>query len=745
MDYHPVVAPQTGMFQLQGEELPDDVLTERFRAVEKISHPFEITVDFSTDDANFDITAQLRKQLTLLVIDGRGDKRVFDGVVDQAQFLDVVSQRMFFRVRLRPALAALAHRRNSRIFQEKTVVQVIQTIFEEAGCGDKVEWLNTAEYPAREFIVQYRESDLNFVHRLMEEYGMFYCFSHTADGHTLYVSDDPTQFASRDDTPVAHFSMTQGIPGSEPLSVFHRKLALRTSVVQLLDYNFEKPDVPPEGKQPAEDAQPAPYFEYPGGFTDGTVGTLLAKARMKELRADSDVVEGKSTAIGLRCGVPFTVEGSAEADLNGEFVCTELVTTGMQNVDDATVSSDNLFRGVPKDAPWAPKRQATRPRIRGVQTAIVTGSSEQEQSIYTDKYGRIKVRFYWDREGQQDHTSSCWIRVAQVGLGGSMILPRVGWEVSVAFLDGDPDRPVVLGRLYNGEKVPPQGLPAAKTSGALKTWSSPGGGGFNQIDFGDSGGSQGFNMHAQKDLNITIGNDKNETVDVDESHMVSVNESLSVGADEKIEVTGNQTVSVGANLTHNIGGTQSIDIGGNDTSNATCNFVEKIGSTRDYTVTGNQMKIQNGIRYQMEGDYSLDVGSLQLNGSIASIQENVSGSYTHKTGAVTVHLVNGSHGETIAGSKDVTSLAAELHYSKANIEQSCDASVTNLVGGLHYQKLDGDLCIKAPMVTLLGAVGVFKGGSSELKLGGGPVVAKGSKINVKGAMIIKLGASLKMA
>jgi type VI secretion system secreted protein VgrG len=746
MEYHSAVADETGFFQLQAEMLPADTLTERFRAEERISHPYEVIVDFSTDDRNFDVASCLRKQMTLIVVDASGGKRIFDGVVDEAAFVDIVAERLTFRVRLRPALASLALRSSSRIFQEKTIVQVIQTLFEEAGFGDNVEWLTNKTYEPREYIVQYRESDLNFVHRLMEEYGIFYFFSHAADGHKMFVSDDPTLFGSQDDTPIAHFSMTQGVGvSSDPLQHFRRTRALRATVVQLRDYDFEKPQVPPEGTQPAADAIPASYFEYPGGFTTSSVGAQLAAARMKELRADSDVVEGRSIAIGLRCGVPFTVEGAAEDDLNGSFVCTELTTTGAQNVDDARVSCDNVFRGIVKDSPWAPARQARIPRIHGVQTAIVTGSSEQEQSIYTDEHGRIKVRFYWDREGQQDHTSSCWIRVSQVGMGGSMILPRVGWEVSVAFLDGDPDRPLVLGRVYNGEKVPPQGLPAAKTAGSLKSWSSPGGGGYNEISFGDSGGGQGFNVHAQKDFNVIVKNNKTEKVGVDESHKVSVNESMSVGADETIEVGGTQTVNVGANQTQNVGGSQGITVGGDDTSNATANFVEKIDGSRSYTVSGNQIKIQNGVRFQMDGDYKLDVGSLQLNGSIASIQENVSGSYTHSAGAVTIHLVNGSHGETIAGSKTLTSTAAELHYSKANIEQGCDAAVTNLVGGLHYQKLGGDLVIKAPMVTLLGAVGVFKGGGSELKLGGGPVVGKGSKISVKGAMIIKMGGQLKMA
>lgn len=742
----PPVAAETGHFLLQGDPLPDDVLAVRFRAFERISLPYEINVDFSTLDPSFSADSCLRQQLTLVVVDGRGGQRLFDGVVDRAEFVDVVAERLYFRVRLRPALAALAHRRASRIFQEKSIIDVAQTLFDEAGFGDKVTWLTTKTYEPHDFIVQYRESELNFLTRWFEEYGLFYWFGHGADGHTMVVGDDPTVFGAQDDTPPTHFTMTQGVGiGAEPLQQFRRTRKLRTNHVHLRDYDFEKPQVPPDAQQTAEEAYPASYFECPGGFVKSAVGQQLAVARIRSLRHDADVVSGRSAAIGLRCGVPFTVDGAAESDLNGSYVITEMVTRGEQRAEDGGVACENEFAGVPEGAPWAPERGARRPRIHGVQTAIVTGSSEQEQAIHVDEYGRIKVRFYWDREGQQDETSSCWLRVAQVGLGGSMILPRIGWEVSVAFVDGDPDQPFVLGRVYNAEKTPPYSLPGECTSGALKSWSSPGGGGFNEIKMGDSAGGQGFSVHAQKDLNITTEHDKNEDVGVDETHHISVNESASVGADETIDVGANQSIDVGANRTHNIGGNQSITVGGNDSSNATADFVEKIDGSRTYSVGGNQITIQNGIRHQITGDLSKTVGAVHLSGSVASTQENVTGSYAHSAGAVTVHLVAGSHGENIAGAKTQTSTAAELHLTKANLEQTCDAAVTNLVGGLHYQKLDGDLTIKAPMVTLLGGVGVFKGGSSELKLGGGPIVAKGSKIAVKGAMIVKLGGQLKMA
>ncbi len=391
----------------------------------------------------------------------------------------------------------------------------------------------------------------------------------------------------------------------------------------------------------------------------------------------------------------------------------------------------------PRAAPGSRRSAACR-------RPIVTGSSTQEQTIHTDKYGRIKVRFYWDRIGQQDHTASCWIRVSQIMMGGTMILPRVGWEVSVGFLDGDPDRPIVLGRLYNAEKTPPYPLPGAKTSGALKSYSSPGAGGHNEINAGDSGGSQGFNVHAQKDFNTSIEHDKKEEVGVDEESHISCNENSTVGVDETIKVGGNQSVNVGSVMSQKIGGNQSISVGGNDVSNAISNYVEKIGGDRTYSVGGRQITICNGIEWTVKGDYSRDVASLELVGSIASVAENIVGNYKSDVGAITAHLVNGSHGETVTGSKNQTSIAAELHMTKGGLTAEATGSVTNLVGGLHYQKLDGDLTIKAPMITLLGAVGVFKGGSTDFKLGGGPISIKASKISMTGAIVVKLGASMKM-
>ena len=736
----------TGSFTLVGDKLPADAFATRFEAYEAMSEPYEVSVELYTLDPSFRVNDCMRTKVCLVVADAQARVRYFDGIVDRADFLHFTGQRYHFRLRLRPALAALAHREDCRIFQEKTVIQVIQQIFDDAGFADKVKWMLTKTYEPHEFIVQYRETMLNFVSRLLEEHGIFYYFGHTAEGHTMILGDDPSVFASEDELEPAVLSLAQGVQkGTEHIEFFFRTRALRTIATSLRDYDFEKPQVKPTATQSAKEAWSMPYYEYPARFLKAAHGQILATARLSELRRNADVGEGESHAIALRVGVPFSVEGGAEDACNGDFVVTELSTTGEQHTDSGgSHMCKNRFRAIPKDSPYAPARRARRPKIRGVQTAVVTGSSTQEQTIHTDKYGRIKVRFFWDRIGQQDHTSSCWIRVSQIMMGGTMILPRVGWEVSVAFLEGDPDRPVVLGRLYNAEKTPPYALPGAKASGAMKSYSSPGAGGHNEINAADSGGSQGFNVHAQKDFNTTIEHDKKEEVGVDEETHISCNENSTVGVDETVKVGGNQSLDVGSVKSQKIGGNQSITVSGNDVSNAISNYVEKIGGDRTYSVGGRQLTICNGIEWTVKGDYSRNVGSVELVGSIASVAENIVGNYKSDVGAITAHLVNGSHGETVTGSKNQTSIAAELHMTKGGLSAEAGGSVTNLVGGLHYNKLDGDFVVKAPMITLLGAVGVFKGGSTDFKLGGGPVTIKASKISMTGALVVKLGMSLKM-
>jgi type VI secretion system secreted protein VgrG len=378
------VAATNALIDLRGEKLPADVATIRYEAREAISFPYEVDAEFSTEDAGFKVDDCLRSRLVLSLIDAAGGMRHFDGIVERAEFLYFTGTRFHFRVRLRPTLAALARREGCKIYQDMSVVDVVKDVFAQAGV-DKVEWHLLATYGSREFIVQYRESELAFVHRLLESEGIFYFFrqSDTA-GHTLILADDPSAFIKADDAPEVEFSMAQGSSG-EPLAELVRTRRLRTTSALLRDFDFEKPQTLPEATQPAKDAYPMPFYEYPGGFTKAGAGQILAKARVSERRRDADTVQGSSRAIGLRCGVPFSVDGAAQDCLNGEFVVVELRTFGEQTRDaGSNTACQNEFQGIPAGAPYAPARKTPKPKIRGIQTAVVTGPSTAEQAIHVD-------------------------------------------------------------------------------------------------------------------------------------------------------------------------------------------------------------------------------------------------------------------------------------------------------------------------------------------------------------------------
>ncbi len=735
-------------FELHGEKVPADVRPISFVVREALSTPYAATVDFSTEDAQFRAADCLRSGLTLLAVDGeRGRTRSYSGICEESRFLHHDGTHFVFQVVIKPPVAALAHREDCRIYQDKGVVDVVKDVLAAAGV-DKVEWRLESAYPPREYIVQYRESELDFVHRLLADEGIFYFFLHEGGEATMVFADSTNALVEETSVPVV-LSLSAGIPGSDPVSGVSFTRRLRTSLVRLRDYDFEKPQQKPNTGQSASSPWAMPYYEYPGGFTLGADGQRRATARLRELRRDADVLRAESRAIQLEVGKLFTIEGAAQELHNGRFVCLELVSRGSQSLTGASADGEpselrNEIVAQPEGSTFAPPRSAAKPRIPGLQPAVVTGPTQGEEEIHCDKYGRIKVRFFWDRVGQHDDKSSCWLRVAQPPLGGQIILPRVGWEVAVGFFEGDPDKPYVVGKLYNAERVPPYPLPATKTSGSLKSASSPGGAGANEINLADSGGSQGFGLTAQKDLNTNILHDQNETVGVDETVDVKVNASHKVGANQTVSVGADQTIDVGSVGSSKVTGNLAISVGGNLTDNAISNYVENVGASRSEEIGGNMTTICNGVRHNVDADLTREVGALMLTASVASITDAFGGNVDETVEVARVDLCKGSISETIGSNRMIQSLAADLHVVSGSMATEVDGMITNLIGALHYSKVAGDFSVTAPMITLVGAVGVFKGGSSEVKLGGGPITIKGSKITVDAPLIVKLGSSLKL-
>jgi type VI secretion system secreted protein VgrG len=731
---------------LFAESLPADAKVRRFSSDEGISKPYRMTIEFATEDTGFDVKTLLRHRAGVTLVDANGRQRHLDGFVERAQYVHHTGTQFHFRVDLVPLLQTLAHREDSRIFQDKNVKDIVAKVLEDAGIpASGVEWRLQAEYPPREFVVQYRETDLNFVQRQCEDEGIYFFFQHSAEAHVLVFADHADAFKEQDGLEKVRFGMFQsGDAGTAPLAVFARRAVIRPTDVLIRDFDHVTPQVRPESVAAADGPIPLRVYEYPGGLrtADGQ-GERRAKARLSELRRDADTCLGESEAIGLCPGIPFSVAGASEPCNGGDFITTELTMRGEQGVGgDSNIACKNAFEAIPVGGPFAPPRRAKRPRIRGLQTAIVTGPSGEQQAIHCDELGRIKVRFHWDRAGVGDDKSSSWLRVAQTAIGNSMVIPRVGWEVAVAFECGDPNRPFVVARLYNGKHQPMFDVAGKATCGSFKSMASPGAGKSNEFGMDDAGGSQGMNMSGGKDMNTFVAADRSETVAVDESHSVTANLSSTVGGTETVNVGANQNINVGNALQVGTGGAQSISVGGNDDVGVEANYIEAIGGTRGYSIGGNRITISNGVRTMIDGAMTRDVGALQVNIAAGAINDGLGASYTETVGAVKAELIRGDSAENVAGAKSLTSTAAELHMVK-NLSLDA-ASVKRLVGGVHLTKCGGDYEVSAPEIAIVGAVGHFKGGGASLKLNGGPIVGSGANISLKAGLITITAGSLKL-
>jgi type VI secretion system secreted protein VgrG len=717
-----VPSPLDAVIELQGSELPPDALVLTYRVHEALSAPYLAIVEFSTSQ-QFSLETAIGTSFILILPNPAGAGRIIRGDVWDAALVRTVGQKLHFSLTLKPKLAWLGARENTRIYQQLSVPDILAEVLEEASLTASSDLNLSQTYAPREFVVQYRESTLNFVQRLCEEVGIFYYFVHKDEETRLVFADDISKLSD----PPAPIPMSLGstIAATIPLASLDRQLSLRTSTVQLRDFDVENPVVFPEGEATAGSPFPQPYFRYPGRFTKSDEGKLLAESLLRSLRHDADQYYGSCDVAGPVLTGTAEIVGAAEADVAGVIRFVEIHTHGVQHAEQPEKYAVHVdFVAVPDDVPYLPARRGRRPKVLGVQTAVVVGEDAQDQALCVDPLGRIKVHFHWDRLNPANDTASTWIRVSQVALGGSMILPRVGWEVAVSFLDGDPDQPVVIGRVYNAENAPPLALPANKASGAISSSSSPGGAGKNEISIGDSGGNQGFSVKAQKDFNFTTGYDQVEDIKNNDDSQVNLNLTRSVTVDDSVTIGANQTITYGAHQKCTIKGNQTISVGGNETANATANQLNKVTGDRSITVGGNQMMLCNGERRDVMGNVECSIGALDLLATASNLSENIAGTSSSSAGAVRVHLTGGDHGEVVTGAKSVTVAGAVAAIVKGSMNASCEGAVARVVGGIVQRKIKGSLTIKAPMVTMAGATGTFKAGGTQLKMSGGPIQMK---------------------
>ncbi|MDT7687904.1 MAG: type secretion system secreted protein VgrG [Acidobacteriota bacterium] len=564
---------------------PDKLLVRAFTGEEHISRPFRFDVEMVSEDAGLDFAAIVGKGVTVTLTLNDGTKHHFHGLVERFVQEDQDERFTTYHAELRPWLWMLTKSADCRIFQNQTAPQIIKALFSELGFTDFRDALKDT-YQPRTYCVQYNETVFNFVSRLMEDEGIFYFFEHTDGKHTLVLADDADAHPKCPGLDEGARYRRSSVDHTDDRAVTRCRIEQQVVTGKFAhdDFNFETPATDLKVTVAGADGEMQVY-EYPGGFLNTGDGETRANRRIEAAEQPRKVMFGEGHVRAFVAGHKFDLKDHYRADANSTYVLRRISHAATQE------RYTNSFEAFPADLPFRPPRMSRKPLIAGVQTAIVTGKAGEE--IWTDKYGRVKVLFHWDQKGKNDENSSCWIRVDQGWAGkqwGGIFLPRIGQEVVVSFEEGDPDRPVVTGAVYNAEQVVPYTLPDEQTKSTIKTNTSKGGSGFNELRFEDKKASEEVYLHAQKDHNIVVENDRTKKVLNKETNTIKSDRSTTIqeGNDTYVVEKGNRTFKVSTgNETYDVKGTRALTVTGNETHTDKADFTHKVTGNYELKVTGN--------------------------------------------------------------------------------------------------------------------------------------------------------------
>ncbi|HSX86959.1 MAG TPA: type VI secretion system tip protein TssI/VgrG [Pseudomonas sp.] len=581
---------------------------------------------------------------------------------------DATAER--YNLLLRPWLWWLTLASNNRVFQNLATSDIVTSIFDEHGFSD-YELQLTGSYTPREYCVQYGETDFAFVSRLLEEEGIFWFFTHADGAHTLVLGDSNDAFPPCPNaTTIQYFGQQMGereLHGIRSGQICRQAVS---GVYRATDYEFTTPTTSLYGQAEAV-AGPLSVYEHPGGYTAKARGDALGTMRVNALRSQESRFIGESDCRWLVPGHSFTLSGHEDDTANIEWVVTQVShEAGHEHYR-------NRFEAIPKSTSYRPPRTTPKPRMH-TQTAIVVGKAGEE--IWTDEYGRIKIQFPWDRDGANDETSSCWVRVVLPWSGkgfGMQFIPRIGQEVIVTFVDGDPDRPLVTGCVYNGDNALPYALPANQTQSGIKTNSSKGGGGFNELRFEDKKDSEEVFLQAQKDFKINVLNDTTTTVGHDETLTVQNARTRTVkDGDETVTLEkGKRTVTIQTGSdTLDVKDTRTLTVGGDQTHSTGGNYSHKVTGNYELTVDGNlTIKVSGTLTLQSGGDFTAK--------SDANLTAQAGTALTNKAGTALTNQAG-----TTLDNKAGTTLTNDGGVSlinKASAEQTVDGGgMLTIKGGL---------------------------------------------------------------
>jgi type VI secretion system secreted protein VgrG len=602
----------------------DCLQVQRIQGQEELMKPFCYEMDLRSEDRAVNFSSVIGQPVTVAFSLSSGEPRYLSGIVSRFRQGGTDSRFTHYWAELRPWVWLLSLTRDCRIFQNQTIPDIITTVFADFGLTDFRNELKS-QYDTHEYCVQYQETAFDFVSRLMEEEGIFYFFKHYENRHELILADDMDAHPScPGSSTVTYRRARKGHREDSVVSQCTLEEQMVPGGFATDDFNFTAPSTNLLVHVPGNDKTRI-WYDYPGRFSTTTAGEVLARRRLEAVEAPGRLLRGEGTCRGFIAGHRFCLDGHDRQDVNGAYVIGRLVLTATQE------RYENSFEAFPAAVPFRPLPAIPRPAIPGSQTAMVVGKKGEE--IWTDQYGRIKVQFHWDQRGAFDEKSSCWVRVAQGWAGkqwGAQFLPRIGQEVIVSFLDGDPDRPLVTGTVYNAEHMPPFPLPQHQTQSGIRSRTTKGGGvtDGNEIRFEDANGQEEFFVQAQKDMKLMVKHDRTTTVSNDETVTVTHNRTVTIeeGEESLVVCQGDRAITVKKGKeTHSVQGTREVTVAADETHVNKQNFTQNVSGDHVLKVTGN-------LTIDVSGSVTIKAGQSVTTKAGMSLTNQAGTSLTNKAG-----------------------------------------------------------------------------------------------------------------
>jgi type VI secretion system secreted protein VgrG len=663
----PVITQAKRPIKIQTPFGGDALLFGQMSAIEAMSRLFQFDLTLYSEKGDLNPDTILGKPITVTMTGGeRLKQRYFHGLVTEFAQCGYSERLHEYRAIVRPWFWFLTRTADCRVFQSKSVPDIFQEVCRAAGFAD-FRLALTGAYEPWDYCVQYRETDFAFLSRLLEREGIFYFFEHSSDKHTLVLSDDAGQLKT-----VSGYDSVPFFPPAAPgtqrerdhLSSWEFQKAFQPGTFATRDFDFKTPSPVLAGTSSIARQHDAAKFEIydypePAALQSSSALERISKIRVQEMQTSQLVARGSGDAAGLTTGKLFKLTDHPRADLNIQYLVSSTSITAMNDDFQTGASNATQFNiwieAVDAREAFRPGRMTPKPVVQGTQTAIVVGPKGEE--IYTDEWSRVKVQFHWDRYGKLDENSSCWVRVAQAWAGkawGGIQIPRIGQEVVVTFLEGDPDRPLIIGSVYNGSNKPPYTLPDNKTQSGFKSRSSMTGAAdnFNEIRFEDKKGAEQVYIQAEKNQDIlvkndethSVGNDRKKDVKHDETTNIGNDRTETVGNNEKITVTNNRTIDVNGqeeaavkmNRTHKVGQDEKIDVGQMQTITIGRDQDVEIGQAQSVDVGRDQT-------FTIGKNQTFEVGSSHSTNAAKSVTITAGDSITLRTGAASITMrSNGS-------------------------------------------------------------------------------------------------------